>query len=97
MEIAAQASELVDIHYVRQESPLGLGHRVSKTKNFLADAAFALLLCDVIIEESALHLDMINLEQRTGSSVIALVEVPTKSVSALVSQKWMNTSPPKTS
>lgn len=82
LEKVTKASELADIHYVRQGSPLGLGHAVSKAKAFVADSPFALLLGDVIIEESQLLQQMINLSRETGASVIALAEVPPSSVSA---------------
>lgn len=82
LEKVTQASELADIHYVRQGSPLGLGHAVSKAKAFVANSPFALLLGDVIIEDSHLLQQMINLSRETGASVIALAEVPVASVSA---------------
>lgn len=82
LEKVTQASELADIHYVRQGSPLGLGHAVSKAQAFVADAPFALLLGDVIIEDSELLSRMMKLAKERGASVIALAEVPLENVSA---------------
>lgn len=43
-------SDLVDIHYVRQKSPLGLGHAVLCAKSFVGSEPFAVLLGDDIIQ-----------------------------------------------
>jgi UTP--glucose-1-phosphate uridylyltransferase len=43
-------SDLVDIHYVRQKSPLGLGHAILCAKSFVGNEPFAVLLGDDIIQ-----------------------------------------------
>lgn len=43
-------SDLVDIHYVRQKTPLGLGHAILCAKSFVGDEPFAVLLGDDIIQ-----------------------------------------------
>lgn len=43
-------SDLVDIHYVRQKSPLGLGHAILCARSFVGNEPFAVLLGDDIIQ-----------------------------------------------
>lgn len=45
-------ADLVDIHYVRQKTPLGLGHAVLCAKSFVGDEPFAVLLGDDIIQSA---------------------------------------------
>ena len=69
--------EEVDLHYVRQGNPLGLGHAVLKAETFVAGEPFALLLGDDIIEHGdELLTEMKWLAHTERASVIALMEVP---------------------
>jgi len=79
-----RASDLVgDIHYVRQGEALGLGHAVGCARRHVADEPFAVLLGDDLIgEDEGLLARMIDVQQRLGGSVIALMEVPEDAVSA---------------
>lgn len=72
-----QISNLVDIHYVRQKEPLGLGHAILCTKKFIGNEPFAVLLPDDIIdnEEPALK-QMVNHYNDVQSSVLGVKEVP---------------------
>lgn len=45
-------SDLVDIHYTRQKTPLGLGHAILCAKSFVGQEPFAVLLGDDIIQSS---------------------------------------------
>jgi UTP--glucose-1-phosphate uridylyltransferase len=75
-------SDDIDLHYVRQGNPLGLGHAVLKAETFVAGEPFALLLGDDIIEHGdELLADMIALAQHTTATIIALMEVPQAHVS----------------
>ncbi|MFD1677706.1 UTP--glucose-1-phosphate uridylyltransferase GalU [Alicyclobacillus fodiniaquatilis] len=46
-------SDLVDIHYTRQKTPLGLGHAILCAKSFIGQEPFAVLLGDDIIQSNA--------------------------------------------
>jgi len=46
-------SDLVNIHYVRQKTPLGLGHAILCAKSFVGQEPFAVLLGDDIIQSSS--------------------------------------------
>ncbi|KRF08493.1 UTP--glucose-1-phosphate uridylyltransferase GalU [Arthrobacter sp. EH-1B-1] len=78
-----RASELGDIHYLRQGDPKGLGHAVLRAKLHVGDEPFAVLLGDDLIDERDELLEtMIDVQARTGGSVIALIEVDPDQISA---------------
>ena len=72
-----------DLHYVRQGDPKGLGHAVLRAKRHVGDEAFAVLLGDDLIDETEDLLSrMVEVQERTGGSVVALMEVPREAISA---------------
>ena len=76
-------NELGELHYVRQGDPKGLGHAVLRGKVHVGDEPFAVLLGDDLIDEKEdLLSQMVEVQQATGCSVIALMEVPRESISA---------------
>jgi UTP--glucose-1-phosphate uridylyltransferase len=74
-------ADLADIHYVRQGEPLGLGHAVSVARKHVGDQPFVVLLGDDIMDSPALLRSMIDVHDRIGSSVVALMEVPPADIS----------------
>lgn len=78
-----EATELGEIHYVRQGDPRGLGHAVLRAKRHVGDEPFAVLLGDDLIDErDDLLSEMIRVQQETGGSVIALMEVEPSQIGA---------------
>ena len=72
-----------DLHYVREGDPKGLGHAVLRAKRHVGDEAFAVLLGDDLIDEKEdLLARMVEVQERTGGSVVALMEVPREAISA---------------
>lgn len=72
-----------DLHYVRQGDPKGLGHAVLRAKRHVGDEAFAVLLGDDLIDEKEDLLSrMVEVQECTGGSVVALMEVPREAISA---------------
>lgn len=70
------ATELADIHYVRQGDARGLGHAISKAKTFVGDEAFAVLLGDDLIgENETLIPRMLKLAETREATVLALMRV----------------------
>lgn len=70
-------TELGDIHFVRQGSPKGLGHAVSKAQTFTGDEPFALLLGDDLIDpEEDLLRKMVDFASENSATVIGLINVP---------------------
>lgn len=78
-----QASELGDIHYLRQGDPKGLGHAVLRARLHVGDEPFAVLLGDDLIDErDELLQTMMDVQVKTGGSVVALIEVDPAQISA---------------
>ncbi|HZG84489.1 UTP--glucose-1-phosphate uridylyltransferase GalU [Paenibacillus sp.] len=70
-------SQMVDIHYIRQKEPLGLGHAVLCARTFVGDEPFAVLLGDDIIESDPMALrEMLRLHEQQKTSLLAVQEVP---------------------
>ncbi|MBT2697198.1 UTP--glucose-1-phosphate uridylyltransferase GalU [Bacillus sp. ISL-40] len=71
------ATNLADIHYIRQKEPKGLGHAVWCARNFIGDEPFAVLLGDDIVQsETPCLKQLINIYEETHSSVIGVQSVP---------------------
>ncbi|QKE75007.1 UTP--glucose-1-phosphate uridylyltransferase GalU [Arthrobacter citreus] len=72
-----QASSKVEIHYIRQKEPRGLGHAVWCARKFIGDEPFAVLLGDDIIQSDVPCVEqLIKQYELTHSSVIGVQEVP---------------------
>lgn len=77
------ASDLGEIHYLRQQDPMGLGHAVLRAQIHVGNDPFAVLLGDDLIDENEdLLKRMIEVQHTTGGSVVALMEVPLSQISA---------------
>ncbi|WP_211230628.1 UTP--glucose-1-phosphate uridylyltransferase GalU [Alicyclobacillus herbarius] len=75
-------SDLVDIHYVRQKTPLGLGHAVLCAKSFVGDEPFAVLLGDDIIQSSTpVTAQLMNVYKDSATAVVGVQPVPRSHVS----------------
>jgi len=67
----------VDIHYIRQKEPQGLGHAVWCARKFIGDEPFAVLLGDDIVRSETPGLkQLMNQYEETQSSVIGVQTVP---------------------
>lgn len=83
LALVREASNLADIHYVRQGDPKGLGHAVLRSRQHVGDEPFAVLLGDDLIDENdELLRRMIDVQEKTGGSVVALMEVEPAQISA---------------
>ena len=69
------------IKFVYQNKPLGTGDAVLKTKKFITDDFFLMLLPDDLIIKKNCSKSMINIHNRYKSSVMASINVPKKTVS----------------
>jgi UTP--glucose-1-phosphate uridylyltransferase len=76
------STDLADVHFVRQKDPRGLGHAVACAAPHVGREPFAVLLGDDLIDERD-HLlrRMIELQERLGGCVLALLEVPPEQIS----------------
>ncbi|WP_059171870.1 UTP--glucose-1-phosphate uridylyltransferase GalU [Bacillus sp. FJAT-27445] len=77
LEKVQASSNMVDIHYIRQKEPRGLGHAVWCARNFIGNEPFAVLLGDDIVQAEVPCLkQLINQYNDTLSSVIGVQRVP---------------------
>lgn len=71
-----ESSDLATMHYVRQGDPRGLGHAVLCAAPHVGDQPFAVLLGDDLIDpRDPLLARMVEIQEREGGSVVALMEV----------------------
>ncbi len=81
LDAVRQSTALADIHYTRQGDPRGLGHAVLCGAPHVGPNPFAVLLGDDLIDErDPLLPTMVDVQRRTGGSVVALMEVPQEQV-----------------
>jgi UTP--glucose-1-phosphate uridylyltransferase len=77
LEQVQAISEMADIHYIRQRDPLGLGHAVSVARQHVGSEPFAVLLGDdIMVDDARLLRSMLDVYERYGRSVVAVLEVP---------------------
>ncbi|GAA3319046.1 hypothetical protein GCM10020331_024320 [Ectobacillus funiculus] len=68
---------MIDIHYIRQKEPQGLGHAVWCARKFIGNEPFAVLLGDDIVQAEIPCLrQLIDQYETTSSSVIGVQTVP---------------------
>ncbi|MBO1206152.1 MULTISPECIES: UTP--glucose-1-phosphate uridylyltransferase GalU [Staphylococcus] len=76
LESITKPSE-VDIHYIRQKKPKGLGHAIWCARKFINDEPFAILLGDDIIDaKTPVTQQLINSFYETNHSIVGVQEVP---------------------
>ncbi|NHM29990.1 UTP--glucose-1-phosphate uridylyltransferase GalU [Neobacillus terrae] len=79
LEKVRKISNMVDIHYIRQKEPKGLGHAVWCARNFIGNEPFAVLLGDDIVRAETPCLKQLTDEfERTHASVIGVKRVPSE-------------------
>ena len=81
---ARKVSDLASVSYVRQKEPLGLGHAVLAARELVGNEPFAVMLPDDLIdspERPALG-QMMDVFERDGDPVIALLKVAMEDISA---------------
>ena len=50
LELVRGISDMVDIHYIRQKEPRGLGHAINCAKSFVGNEPFAVMLGDDVVD-----------------------------------------------
>ncbi len=76
-------SNLVDIHYVRQKEPKGLGHAIYCARTFIGNEPFAVLLGDdVMVADKPVIGQMMEIYSQKEAPIIGVQEVPEKRVSS---------------
>jgi UTP--glucose-1-phosphate uridylyltransferase len=83
LEEIRKITRMIQVSYVRQGEPLGLGHAVLVTKTLVGDEPFAVILGDDVIDANPPALkQMIDVYARVNGPVLAVERVPAEDVSS---------------
>ncbi|MTI65577.1 MAG: UTP--glucose-1-phosphate uridylyltransferase GalU [Firmicutes bacterium] len=81
LKLVQDISDMVNIHYIRQKEPKGLGHAIHCAKTFIKDEPFAVLLGDDIVDAKKPCLkQLIDVYDEYKTSVLGVQEVSKKDV-----------------
>lgn len=82
LEEVRKISDMVNIHYIRQKEPKGLGHAIHCAKSFIGDEPFAVLLGDDIVHnpEKPCLKQMIQAYDEYKTSILGVQEVAREDV-----------------
>jgi len=76
-------SSMINVAYVRQGEPLGLGHAVLTARELVGNEPFAVILADDVIDaEPPAIRQMIDVYERVGGPVLAVERVPRDQISS---------------
>ena len=76
LEMVQQISNMVNIHYIRQKEPKGLGHAIYCAKSFIGNDPFAVLLGDDIVDsETPCLKQLIGAYNEYKTSILGVQEV----------------------
>ncbi|MGU9046163.1 UTP--glucose-1-phosphate uridylyltransferase GalU [Clostridium perfringens] len=83
LDLVRDISGMVDIHYIRQKEPRGLGHAIHCAKTFVGEEPFAILLGDDVVynEEKPCLKQLIDCYNEYKTSVLGVQTVPESHVS----------------
>jgi UTP--glucose-1-phosphate uridylyltransferase len=82
LEEIRKISSMINVAYVRQGEPLGLGHAVLVTRRLVGNEPFAVVLADDVIDAAPPALaQMMAVFDRVGGPVLAVERVPADQVS----------------
>jgi UTP--glucose-1-phosphate uridylyltransferase len=82
LNMVKEISNMVNIHYIRQKEPKGLGHAIYCAKSFIGNEPFAVLLGDDIVDAKTPCLkQMIDCYNEYKTTILGVQEVPENSVS----------------
>lgn len=81
LEEVRKISDMVNIHYIRQKEPRGLGHAIYCAKSFIGDEPFAVLLGDdIVYSEKPCLKQMIEIYDEYKTTILGVQEVPKEDV-----------------
>ncbi|MBP1889180.1 UTP--glucose-1-phosphate uridylyltransferase [Clostridium moniliforme] len=82
LEIVRDISDMVDIHYIRQKEPRGLGHAIHCAKTFVGNEPFAVLLGDDVVDsEKPCLKQLMDCYEEYKTSILGVQTVPEEDVS----------------
>ena len=82
LELVRNISDMVDIHYIRQKEPKGLGHAIRGAKTFVGNEPFAILLGDDVVynPEKPCLKQLIDCYDEYKTSILGVQTVPENDV-----------------
>lgn len=81
LKLVRDISNMVNIHYIRQKEPNGLGHAIYCAKSFIGDEPFAVLLGDDIVDSNTPCLkQLIDCYNEYHTTILGVQEVPNTEV-----------------
>lgn len=81
LELVQDISGMVDIHYIRQKEPRGLGHAIHCAKTFVGNEPFAVLLGDDVVDADKPCLkQLIDCYDEYKTSILGVQEVQIENV-----------------
>lgn len=76
LDIVKNISNMINIHYIRQKEPKGLGHAISCAKHFIGDEPFAVMLGDDIVDSDTPCLkQLIDAYKEYRTTILGVQEV----------------------
>ncbi|WP_078429785.1 UTP--glucose-1-phosphate uridylyltransferase GalU [Alkalihalobacterium alkalinitrilicum] len=82
LEEVRKISDLVNIHFIRQKEPKGLGHAIYCAKSFIGNEPFAVMLGDDIVENNKPCLQqMTEMYEQYKTTILGVQEIPLEDVS----------------
>lgn len=82
LELVRDISDMVDIHYIRQKEPRGLGHAIHCAKTFVGNEPFAVLLGDDVVDsETPCLKQLIDCFSEYNTTILGVQTVPKENVS----------------
>ena len=82
LEIVKNISDMIDIHYIRQKEPKGLGHAIHCAKTFVGNEPFAVLLGDDVVDSKKPCLkQLLDCFNEYKTTILGVQKVPEESVS----------------
>jgi len=83
-KLTAELPEAGSTSFVRQQSPMGLGHAIWCARDVIGDEPFAILLPDVLVKcpRRSCLAQMVEAYEKVGGNIIAVDEVPMERVSS---------------
>lgn len=83
LEEVREISDMVNIHYIRQKEPKGLGHAIHCAKSFCGNEPFAVLLGDDIVysDEKPCLKQLIETYEKYKTTILGVQEVSNQDIS----------------
>ena len=82
LKMVREKSDMVNIHFIRQKEPRGLGHAILCAKTFVGNEPFAVLLGDDVVynDNKPCLKQLIDCYEKYKTSVLGVQTVPEKDV-----------------